>query len=406
MAGKLQRTKSPGIFVRHLTTCAGGRCDCRAYVVVWRHRGRQHTATFPTLAEAREAKGSRAAGDTRPASREPFEDYARRWLDSYRGRTARGLAERTRRTYRRDLERWAIPFFRGRRLEEVEPPDVRAFVGHLERASLRPASIRAILAPVKAMYATAVEDGAIRFNPTRGLRIANSRDPVDDKEARALTRAELTRLLGHLPDEWRLLFELLAHSGLRISELIGLQWGDVEFEDRQRLRIRRQDCRGEVGELKTEHSRRDVPLSPGMARRLWAHGADRPGTERVFTSPHGLPLSDGNLRRRVLVPGRDAAGLPWVTFHSFRHTCASLLFEAGRDVKQVAAWLGHSDPAFTLRRYIHLMDEGVGDAAFLDAAVTAIPNLPRTNTPFEAPGSTLGQQDARKQPQATQARMR
>src|SRR5829696_4363065 len=53
-------------------------------------------------------------------------------------------------------------------------------------------------------------------------------------------------------------------------------------------------------------------------------------------------------------------------FHTFRHTCASLLFEAGRDVKQVSAWLGHTDPAFTLRTYVHLMDNGIGDAAFMD----------------------------------------
>ena len=87
----------------------------------------------------------------------------------------------------------------------------------------------------------------------------------------------------------------------------------------------------------------------------------------------GQPLSYGNLRRRVLVPAARKAGLTWVTFHSFRHTCASLLFEAGRDVKQVASWLGHADPAFTLRTYVHLMDEGIGDADFLDTAVTADP---------------------------------
>jgi hypothetical protein len=44
-------------------------------------------------------------------------------------------------------------------------------------------------------------------------------------------------------------------------------------------------------------------------------------------------------------------------------------FEAGRDVAQVAAWPGHSDPGFTLRTYVHLMDDGVGDAGFLDEAV-------------------------------------
>jgi len=83
----------------------------------------------------------------------------------------------------------------------------------------------------------------------------------------------------------------------------------------------------------------------------------------------GRPLSDGNLRRRVLVPAREAAGLEWVGFHTFRHTCASLLIERGRRIEQVSAWLGHSDPAFTLRTDVHLMDDGVGDADFLDAVV-------------------------------------
>jgi hypothetical protein len=50
-----------------------------------------------------------------------------------------------------------------------------------------------------------------------------------------------------------------------------------------------------------------------------------------------------------------------------------LLFEAGRNVKQVSEWLGHADPAFTLRRYVHLMDAGVGDADFLDDAICGTP---------------------------------
>jgi integrase len=176
-----------------------------------------------------------------------------------------------------------------------------------------------------------------------------------------------------------LLFELLAHSGLRISELAGLQWRDVVFAERPRLQVRRQDCRNEVRELKTENSRREVPLSPNMARRLFATRRGRSARDRVFTSPQGARVNDGNLRRRVLIPATRAAELgrvedggewrTWVGFHTFRHTCASLLFEAGRDVKQVASWLGHADPGFTLRRYIHLMDDGIGDADFLDTAV-------------------------------------
>lgn len=371
----MEKTGTPGIYKR------GSR-----YVLVWAFRGKQHKSFHRTLAEAREAKGRRSIpGDRRPATRDPFEDYARRWIATYRGRTSRGLCERTRRTYRRDMERWAFPYFARYRLADVEPPDVREFIAHLEAAGLRPASVRSVLAPVRAMYATALEDGQIIRNPTAAVRVTGRRDGDEQqgREVRALTRAELSRLLAEIPPEWRLLFELLAHTGLRISEAVGLEWGDVVFGERPRLQVRRQDCRGEVGELKSEHSRRDVPLAPGMAGRLWVIGADRPGTDRVFTSPLGLRLNDGNIRRRVLGPAARAAGVPWVTFHSFRHTSASLLFAAGRDVKQVQEWLGHSDPGFTLRTYIHLQDEGVGDAAFLDAAVVVA-------EPGAAPGAGQG----------------
>jgi integrase len=112
-----------------------------------------------------------------------------------------------------------------------------------------------------------------------------------------------------------------------------------------RLLVRRQDCRGEIGPLKSEKSRRDIPLSPGMAGRLKIARGSQAAVERVFTSPQGFLLSDGNLRRRVLAPTVEAAGLPWVTFHTLRHTCASLLFEAGRDVKQVRSGWAMPTPA-------------------------------------------------------------
>jgi integrase len=64
----------------------------------------------------------------------------------------------------------------------------------------------------------------------------------------------------------------------------------------------------------------------------------------VFATGFVRPLDYSNSRRDGLVAARNAAWLPWVTSHTVRHICASLLFEAGRDVGQVAAWLGASTP--------------------------------------------------------------
>jgi len=371
MAAKLEPTSTPGIFRRHSKGCRReGRCEC-SYVVVWRHRGRQHKATYRTLAEAREAKGERQSGATRPSSKVTLEDYARAWIGSYAGRTGAGIGASSLEAYRRSLERFAIPHFAGRRLADVEPPDVRDFIRSLERRGLAPATIRAVLAPVRAMFATALEDGDLLRNPTAGVRVATRRAVADEEHAKALTREELGGLLAEVPPDWRLFFELLAHTGLRVSEAIGLTWQDVEFGTRSRLRVRRQLQAGGYQPVKSRHGRRDIPLSPRTARALWAAQRGQGADDPVFCTPTGTPLNVSNVRHRVLTPAAKRAGVPWAGFHTLRHTCASLLFEAGKNPKQVQHWLGHHSAAFTLDTYVHLLDEGLGDAAFLDAAVLA-----------------------------------
>lgn len=385
MAVKLERTATPGIFRRHSGACPrSGRCDC-AYVVVWRHRGKQATQTFRTFAEAREAKGSRDAGDRRPASRVRVEDYFAEWIVSFSGRTQRGFSETTREGYRRPIERRVLPRWGSWRLADVEPADVRQLLREVSEEGAGIPTLRKLRAALSAMFATAVEDGALRANPVRGVRIpAGPSSPAAEK-AKALTRSELSAFLTATPPEWRLFFEFLTHTGLRISEAIGLTWAHVDLGERPRIRVREQFYRGKRGGLKSGTSRRDIPLSPDMAARLLTHRRDTYGGEErpLFPSKAGAELHGSNVARRVLKPAGVRAGLlrpeadwndptvpeSWVSFHTFRHTCASLLFEAGRNVKQVQEWLGHSDAGFTLQRYVHLMDAGVGDAGFLDKAV-------------------------------------
>ena len=207
----------------------------------------------------------------------------------------------------------------------------------------------------------------IRSNPTTGIRVAVPTADDDDEPAKAMTRAELRRFLDEVDDRWRLFFEFLAHTGLRISEAIELRWRDVDLSLVPRLTVRRQLRDGTAHAPKTPAGRRTIPLSSGMAERLRA----RQGTPDalVFSTMTGRQINRSNLWRKVLKPAAERAGVPWVSFHTFRHTCASLLFAGGKNVKQVQAWLGHSDPGFTVRTYIHLMDEGVGDADFLDEVV-------------------------------------
>ena len=74
---------------------------------------------------------------------------------------------------------------------------------------------------------------------------------------------------------------------------------------------------------------------------------------------------------RYLKPAMEEVGAPWGGFHTLRHTCASILFANGRNIRQVQHWLGHHSPSFTLDTYVHLLDDGIGEGL----------DLPRTSTP-------------------------
>jgi integrase len=384
MAARMEKTRFPGIFKR------GSR-----YVVPYRdEQGRQRKPSFRVLEDSRRAKGRIDSGQRAGVDLSPFDEYATDWLDSYGGRTSRGLSPRTKRAYRRSLENRLLPFFGRKAIGKIQPRDVRRLIAALEAEGLTPSTIRNDLAPLRAMFATALEDGDVPRNPTVGVRV-NGRDDDGEDKPRALTRVELAALLAEVPEEWRLFFEFLTHTGLRISEAIGLEWGAVEFGERPRVLVRWQNVRGERSRPKSANGDRPIPLSPVMARRLWRLRGTQPSDALVFPSHVGTPLNDGNMRRRVLKPAGVRAGLlrpretwknadqpeSWVGFHTFRHTCASLLFAAGKNVKQVQEWLGHADPGFTLRTYVHLMDDGLGETAFLDALTAPGGNGVATQAP-------------------------
>jgi integrase len=84
-----------------------------------------------------------------------------------------------------------------------------------------------------------------------------------------------------------------------------------------------------------------------------------------LTSARGLRVDPHNLAVRVLKPASRAAGVgDWPGFHTFRHTCATMLFRRGWNAVQVQKFLGHSDPGFTLRTYVHLLPEDLPTPRF------------------------------------------
>jgi integrase len=166
---------------------------------------------------------------------------------------------------------------------------------------------------------------------------------------------------------------------MRRGELLGLKWDDVDLENAT-VRVRRtltridNGRRLDLGPPKNKQSRRTVRLTERAVEALRSHleqqlkeiealGDLYKDQGLVFTTEAGTLINPSNLRQRSLAPLQKRAGLPQITFHDLRHTCASLLFQRNVHPKFVQELLGHASVAITLDTYSHMLPGMGGEAA-------------------------------------------
>ena len=194
--------------------------------------------------------------------------------------------------------------------------------------------------------------------------------PSPKTEQRILTHDEITKLLDNALPSYRAVLATGVFTGMRLQELLGLRWRDVDFANGF-IRVRHQLSRAKTGKpgrlvpLKTAAGRRDVVRLPQLGSLLKRHRlATRFSTESdfVFSTEVGTPFYYRNISSRGLDKAADRAGLnagdaPKLTMHDLRHTFAShLILDLKLDVAQVSKLLGHARPSITLDVYTHVFD--------------------------------------------------
>jgi integrase len=184
------------------------------------------------------------------------------------------------------------------------------------------------------------------------------------------TRTEGERMVT-VENRYRVLFAFLLTTGARPSEAFGLKWSDIDFEI-GRVTIQRTlqwHSKKEGGgayfeETKTKTSRRSIPLPSGMVQQLKEHRATQAESllklgirsELVFATSEGGPIYRRNLLKRHFKPLLKAAKLPdSLTLYCLRHSCATLLLQAGIHPKIVSERLGHASIVLTLDTYSHVL---------------------------------------------------
>ena len=341
-------------------------------MAVYRQDGCQRKEFAATFREAREIKIRRTAEEADRRAGPTLHAYALDWVDHYAGRGANDVInDRTRREYRRLLITYALSYFDpGERLRDIDEQRVRAFVDWLCRLTdadghrLCDRSVHNAVLPLQSCLRHAARAGLLGDGGSEPVILLPRRRrgrAYEFDERRFLTHEQLARLLAEIPDGWRPFFDLLASTGLRISEAIALRIMDVDLDaEHPRIHVRRAIVDGQLTGPKSRHGRRTIPISHELANRLAALAVNRGETDLLFVGAQGAMLRPGNLRYRVMIPAAQRARVPWARFHTLRHTCAALLIDAGASPLRLQRWMGHHSAAFTLDNYGHLIDDCLG----------------------------------------------
>ncbi len=256
----------------------------------------------------------------------------------------------TRTTYEGYLRKWIEPRWGSSSLNIVRAVEVEMWLGTLPLARGSRAKIRNLMSVV---FNHGRRHGFIDRNPISLVRQSAKRQTVPD----VLLPSEINRLLQGLHNRERTLVLLAAGTGLRMCELFGLKWRDIDFAGKQ-ASVLRSIVKQAVGPCKTEASQKPVPLDPRLVRtlRAWRRCARfRQPTDWVFASPAtqgSLPFWGQTLMRHFIRPTAIKLGITKrIGWHTFRHSYSTLLKASGADIKVMQELLRHASTRVTLDTY-------------------------------------------------------
>jgi integrase len=348
----------------------------------WRARyrdsaGKEHARHFSRRVDAQrwldEVTASVVTGQyvDPKAGRVTVRDYATAWAASHVGRDS------TTRIIDQALRLHVLPVIGSRPTATVRRSDIQGLVKGWSEA-MAPRTVRKVYETTARVFAAAVDDRVIATTPCRGIVLPK----VVAAEVVPPSVEQVAAIAEAVDSRYRAAVVLLAGSGIRIGELLGLQVSDVDFL-RRTVRIERQRLQdGSIGPTKTASSVRTVPIGHVVVDALAAHLAAHPSPNGLlFTTPDCRPVTYWYWYEKIWQPATPGD----VGTHELRHFYASALIAGGASVKQVQTVLGHSSAAITLKTYAHLWP---GDEdrtrTVIDTALSPLADSVRTDPSREA----------------------
>ena len=271
------------------------------------------------------------------------------------------------RGYERDLNNHALAELGSKRIDRLQRPELQRWVDTLTTPERAPATVRNIVAALRALISFGELRGWLHIDPCKGLRLPTGEEARD----RIATPAESAALIAAMRPADQATLGFAVYAGLRLGELLALDVPAVDLEGGW-IHVRRSWDPG-AKEFVPPKSRkaRKVPVVDRLSTLVGNHFVllDHPSEGLLFPSAKNpdWPTDPAILRRRVHKRWDDA-GLDRLGFHEGRHTFASIAIAAGLNAKTLSTYLGHATITITLDRYGHLMPGSEVEArAALDA---------------------------------------
>ena len=318
-----------------------------------------------TQAECREKK--KEYDKTAPA---PLEEsltvsgWAASWLELYKkGKCSAKMQDQ----YEHIVNFHIAPEIGHLKLSSVKPAHIVALMNkHAEKSE---SLVKKIMITLRGIFETAIDNDLCAKNPAKNVKA----EGVKSKGREVFTDRELAVIENFCLSERSNISDALItllYTGLRREELLGLMWGDIDFANGQlqvsRCVVIENKAKKIKHELKSETSRRTIPMLPMVARILESKPRECefvfPAKGSEYQSPDGFSTTYGRLLKRINRRGAEEDRIRELSPHCCRHTFATRLSNKGVDIKMIQSILGHADISMTGNVYAHSSIDGMKNA--------------------------------------------
>lgn len=277
----------------------------------------------------------------RPNQLITFSEFADRWMKTIliHHKPSSQSSERA------HILKWLCPKIGNYQMSDLNSEILQMFVGQL---AVRPKTVRNIWATTRAMLRSAKTWGYVREKIWEDIKLPRLTRPT----LRLLTAAQSKEIIDAAEGQFKLMYKVLAETGMRGGELCGLMVKDFNKQTGQ-LAIERSAWRGQLQTPKNMNAFRTITISPTLRLELEKHIAGKEAETILFPTSNGTAYDNANIVSCHFKPLLVTLGIPLCGLHAFRHLNASEMDRLNIPLEVRKSRLGHSDIMMTLNTYTH-----------------------------------------------------